>query len=121
MSTARAVHYVRRMAELETRGFGDDDNALRRLEAFLGVSFWTLKYLKQGKATNVAADLLERIRGGYLTYCENKIGALQSTLAAEREIEPDDVALFDLEFEAAQLAAKIAKAKAARLKRWGRP
>ena len=34
-SVASATRYVRRMAEIETRGFGDDELALRRLEAKL--------------------------------------------------------------------------------------
>jgi hypothetical protein len=114
MSAAVATGYVRRMAEMETKGFGDDDNALRRLEARFGLSFWTLKYLKHGRAATVDADLFSRLRGAYLSYCEQKITTIQHELATERAIGTDDD-LGDLEAAATELAAKIARAKAARL------
>jgi hypothetical protein len=115
MSAAVATGYVRRMAEMETKGFGDDDNALRRLEARFGLSFWTLKYLKHGRAATVDADLFSRLRGAYLSYCEQKITTIQHELATERAIGAYDDDLADLEAAATELAAKIARAKAARL------
>lgn len=113
VSAAVATRYVRRMAELETTGFGDDDNALRRLEAKFGLSYWTLRYLKHGRAATVDADLLARIRGAYLSYCEQKIRAIKHDLAIEKATGHDD--LEDLEIAARDLAAKIAEKKAARL------
>lgn len=118
-SVASATRYVRRMAEIETCGFGDDDNALRRLETKFGIGYWTLRYLKLGRAATVDSELLFRIEAAYLTYVEQKIGALQHELATERAVEPDaDLEL--LEAEAQLLAAKIAAAKTRRLIRRGR-
>lgn len=119
MSAAVATRFVRRMAELETGGFGDDDNALRRLEAKFGVSYWTLRYLKQGRSTKIDTDVFQRIRGAYLSFCEGKISALQHELRIERELEPD-ADLESLEAAANELAAQIAKAKVERLIRRGR-
>lgn len=120
MSAATATHYVRRMAEVETRGFGDDDNALRRLGHRFGLSYWTLRYLKHGRAATVDADLYSRIRGAYVAFCEQQIRALQHEIEVERTLS-DDADLGSLQAEAQALAAKIAQAKAARLnKRGGR-
>jgi hypothetical protein len=44
------------MAEIETRGFGDDECALRRLEAKFGIGYWTLRYLKLGRAATVDSE-----------------------------------------------------------------
>jgi hypothetical protein len=119
MSAAVASRYVRRMAELESNGFGDDDNALRRLEAKFGLSYWTLRYLKLGRSTKIDTDIFQQIRGAYLSYCEHKISALQHELRTEREIEPD-ADLENLEAQASELAAKIKEAKTRRLLRRGR-
>lgn len=119
MSAAVATRYVRRLAELETRGFGDDDNALRRLEAKFGLSYWTLRYLKQGRSTKIDTDAFQRIRDAYLAYCSSQISALQHELRTERELEPD-ADLESLEAEAQALALKIKEAKTKRLIRRGR-
>lgn len=118
MSATVATKYVRRMVELETRGFGDTEEAMRRLEVKFGLPYWSLRYLRLGRAATVDSDLFKRIRGAYLTYCEHKIAALQHELATERAIEPD-ADLEHLEAAASELAAKIAKAKAARLNHRG--
>lgn len=119
MSAAIATRYVRRMAEIETKGFGDDDNALRRLESKFGLSYWTLRYLKQGRSTKIDSDAFQKIRDAYFSYCESKVSALQHELRTERELQPDaDLEL--LEAEAQILASKIAAAKTQRLIRRGR-
>ena len=118
-SVASATRYVRRMAEIETRGFGDDEQALRRLEAKFGIGYWTLRYLKLGRAATVDSELLARLKAAYLSYVEQKVDTLQHELATERAIEPDaDLEL--LEAQASELAAKIKAAKIQRLIRRGR-
>jgi hypothetical protein len=119
MSAVAAGTYVRRMVELETRGSGDTEGAMRRLETRFGLPFWSLWHLRQGRAKTVDADLYSRIRGAYLSFCEQKISALQHELATERAIQ-SDADLESLEADAAQLAAKIAKARAGRLTARGR-
>lgn len=118
MSSVVASSYVRRMVENETRGFGDTEAAMRRLEARFGLPFWSLVHLRRGGAKSVDADLFAKIRGAYLSYCEHKISALQHELAIEKAVEANDD-LQSLEADAAELAAKIAAAKA-RLNRRGR-
>lgn len=66
MSSAEiASGYVRRMVENETRGWGDTENALSRLEAKYGVSFWTLNNLRTGRAKTVEATLFNRIKAAF--------------------------------------------------------
>lgn len=111
-SVVTATLRVRRMAAIETRGFGDDDNALRRLEAFSGIGFWTLRYLKLGYAKTINADLAERLRQAYLAYVGDKAGDLRSELTAEREEATEaDADLETLLAEIQELAAKVEKAR----------
>jgi hypothetical protein len=119
MSAVAATDLVRRMVERETRGSGDVDGAMRRIEARFGLPYWPLVHLRRGGAKTVDADLFARIRGAYLSYCEQQISSLQHELAIERAIEGDDD-LADLEAEARALAAKITARKAARLAKRGR-
>ncbi len=118
MSAAVASNYVRRMVELETKGSGDTEGAMRRLEARFGLPYWSLWHLRGRRAKTVDADLFSRIRGAYLQYCEQQISTLQHELAVEKAVDPDDD-LERLEAEAQELAAKIAERKAARLAKRG--
>jgi hypothetical protein len=118
MSAVAASGYVRRMVERETRGSGDVEGALRRLEMRFGLPYWPLVHLRRGAAKTIEADLFQRIRGAYLTYCEQQISSLQHELAIEHATGAADD-LEDLEAEAAALAAKIAERKSS-LKRGGR-
>lgn len=110
MSASAATAYVRRMVELEIRGSGDTEGALRRLEARYGLPYWTLWHLRRGAAKTVEAGLFGRIRGAYLTYCEEQVAALQHELFLEKAANPD-VDLEDLDAEAEALAAKVAAAR----------
>lgn len=110
MSAVAASSYVRRMVELESRGSGDTEGALRRLELRFGLPYWSLWHLRRGAAKTVEAGLYSRIRGAYLSYCEQKISALQHELAIEKAITPD-ADIEALEAAAAKLAAEIARAR----------
>ena len=112
-SAEMAAGYVRRMVECETRGWGDQENALNRLEQKYGLSFWTLNNLRTGRAKTVEAGVFARIRGAYLDLCERQVAKLQHELAIEKALNSDD-SLEDLESEARRLAAQIEKARAKR-------
>jgi hypothetical protein len=114
MSTVEAAGgYVRRMVESETRGWGDQENAMSRLEARYGIPFWSLKRLQTGRAKTVEAGLFARIRAAYLDLCERQVTKLQHEIAIEKAIYQDDT-LQDLEREAEMLLARIDAAKARR-------
>jgi hypothetical protein len=108
-----ASDYVRRMVETESRGWGDQENALSRLEARYGLPFWSLNHIRTGRAKTVEAGLFARIRGAYLDLCERQITKLQHEIAVEKALNNDE-SLQDLEREAEELAARIAAKKAAR-------
>jgi hypothetical protein len=107
-----ATGYVRRMVEKETRGWGDQSNALSRLERRYGLPFWSLNNLRTGRAKTVEAGLFARIRSAYLDLCEREIAKLQHELTVEKALNPDDT-FDDLEREAQALLARVAAKKEA--------
>lgn len=109
MSTAVASEYVRRMVARESRGPGDTESAMARLEARYGIGFWQLSHLRGGRAKTVDVGLFARIRAAYLDYCERQLRLLEHEIAVEKAMNEDD-SLEDLESEAAALMARI-KAK----------
>jgi len=112
-SAEMATGYVRRMVETEAKGWGDQDNAMARLEVRYGISFWSLNNLRTGRAKTIEASLFARIRGAYLDLCSRHVAKLQHEISIEKALNSDDT-LADLESEAERLAAKIAAAKARR-------
>jgi hypothetical protein len=112
-SAEMATGYVRRMVETEARGWGDQDNAMTRLEARYGIPFWSMNHLRTGRAKTIEASLFARIRGAYLDLCQRQVAKLQHQISIEKALNSDDT-LADLESEAERLAAKIAAAKARR-------
>ncbi len=112
-SAEMATGYVRRMVEAETRGWGDQESALSRLEARYGLPFWSLNNIRTGRAKTVEAGLFARIRGAYLDLCQRQVAKLQHEIAVEKALNEHDT-LEDLEREARSLAARIAAKKAAR-------
>lgn len=114
MSSAEmAAGYVRRMVEHETRGWGDQEGALARVEARYGLPFWSLNNLRTGRAKTVEAGLFSRIRGAYLDLCERQVAKLQHEISIEKALNEDDT-LEDFESQARRLAAKIEAARATR-------
>jgi len=113
-SSEVAGDYVRRMIEHETKGWGDQQNALARLEARYGLPFWSLTNLKSGRAKTVEAGLFARIRAAYLDLCQRQVSKLQHEIAIEKALTDDDN-LADLESEARRLAARIAQTRAKRM------
>lgn len=111
-SAAMASGYVRRMVEKETRGWGDQSNALSRLERRYGLPFWSLNNLRTGRAKTIEAGLFARIRSAYLDLCEREIAKLQHELSVEKALNPNDD-FDDLELEAQALLARVAAKKEA--------
>lgn len=83
MSVEAATEYVRTMVQRESRGPGDLDNAMNRIEQRYGLPFWTLWHLRKGRAKGIEASMLARIRAAYLDMCHRQA----SNLLHEIEIE----------------------------------
>lgn len=110
MSVEAASNYVRVMVQRESRGPGDIDNAMQRLEARYGLPFWSLWHLRKGKAKSCEVSLYARIKGAYFDMCQQQANSLLHEIILEAAT---DDTLEDLEAEARALAAKIAERKAA--------
>lgn len=114
MSSAdMAAGYVRRMVEKETRGWGDQSNALMRLERRYGIPFWSLNNLRTGRAKTVEAGLFAHIRSAYLDLCERQIAKLKHEIEIEKA-KASDASLEDLAREAEELAARLEERRAMR-------
>lgn len=111
MSVEAATEYVRTMVQRESRGPGDLDNAMNRIEQRYGLPFWSLWHLRKGKAKTVEASLLARIRAAYLDMCQRQASNLLHEIEVEAAMGDDT--LEDLEAEARALAAKIQAKRAA--------
>lgn len=111
MSVEAATEYVRTMVQRESRGPGDLDNAMSRIEAKYGLPFWTLWHLRKGKAKTVEASLLARIRGAYLDMCQRQASNLLHEI--EMEAAAGDDTDLDLAEALRALATKIETRKAA--------
>jgi hypothetical protein len=111
MSTAdMATGYVRRMVENETRGWGDQDNALSRLEARYGLPYWSLQNLRMGRAKTVEASLYNRIKAAFVDHCGKQAARLLHEAQMAKVGNPDvDVA--DIENQIRALASKLEAAK----------
>lgn len=81
----------------ESRGPGDMENAMRRLEARYGIpwrTFWTLRYRKP---TDVMVGVYRQLQAAYQSECDRQ----ERLLAHERKLTETKV----LAFEAAHRAA----------------
>jgi hypothetical protein len=107
-----ATGYIRRMVENESRGWGDQENALHRIERDTGIPFWSLENLRKGRAKSVEASMFERIKAAFVEHC----GRHATRLLHEAEMakgwgENVDVDLADIENQIRALAARLENAK----------
>jgi hypothetical protein len=111
MSVEAATEYVRTMVQRESRGPGDLDNAMSRIEARYGLPFWTLWHLRKGRAKGVEASMLARIRAAYLDMCRRQASNLLHEIGVEAATGDDtDQDLADrLRAIAAEIEAKRAR------------
>ena len=112
MSSANAATvYVRRMVENESRGWGDQENALHRLEKRYGLPFWSLENLRKGRAKSIEASMFEKIREAFVDHCRRQAKRLLHDAEMVRRLgEPnDDVATIEDQIRA--LAARLEAAK----------
>ncbi|MCE7028442.1 hypothetical protein [Jiella avicenniae] len=113
--TAATKQYIDRMIAMESRGWGDQKNAIERLARRYGLPFWSLEHART-RAKTFRDDFAAMVRTAYLAECERQIVALQNEIAAERAKGRID-ALEDFEIEAAALAERLAAARQGSLPR----
>lgn len=111
-SVTTSSAYVRRMIELESRGNGDQLNALERVTRRLGLkNARATRRLMNGERADVGGNLLVRIRAAYLDLCETQIRKLQDEIRAERAAFGDHHDLQNLDEEALALADRVKAAR----------
>lgn len=112
MSSAEmAAGYVRRLVEMETRGWGDQKDALKRVASRYRVPFWTLDRIRSGRAKTVDAGIFSRIREAFIDQCERSAARLLHDAEIEKAVNPH-VHLDDLEDQIRALVARLENAKA---------
>lgn len=105
-----AAQYARKMIERETRGNGDQMNALERVGRRCGMTARTLRRLVNGETRDPGIAVFGRIRAAYLDYCARQIAELQAEIAVEKARFGDEH-LGNLEAEAEALASKVRKVR----------
>jgi hypothetical protein len=106
-----AAAYARKMVERESRGNGDQMNALERVGRDVGLTARSLRRLINGEMSDPRVSLFSRIRTAYLRLCEREIAKLMNEIAADKA-RYGNAAFEDLDSEVAALAEKVRAAKA---------
>ncbi|TQX91283.1 hypothetical protein EQW76_00655 [Rhizobium sp. rho-13.1] len=115
MSTAEmfsagvAAQYARKMVEIESRGNGDQLNALERVGRVCGLKSRALRRIINGE-TSPSLSVFASIRAGYLNLCERQIERLRHEVETDK-VRYGDAAFADLDEEIETLAEKVRQAK----------
>jgi len=116
MSTVEAfssevtASYARKMIERESRGNGDQLNALDRVGRRCGLTARSLRRLINGETKDPGIAVFARVRAAYLEYCARQVAELQHEIEFEKTRFGDEH-FQDLDAEASALAQKIKAAK----------
>jgi transcriptional regulator with XRE-family HTH domain len=116
MSSVDALHpdlaekYARKMVERESRGNGDQMNALERVGRRCGMTARSLRRLLNGETRDPGIAVFGRIRAAYLDLCARQIAELQHEIEIEKA-RIGDASFEDLDREVEVLAEKVRQAK----------
>ncbi len=108
-STDIAAQYGRKAVEIESRGNGDQLNALERVGRECGLKARALRRIINGETTPTFPVFL-RLRAAYLNICERQISKLQSEIQTEKA-RFGDAAFADIDSKVVALAAELRAAK----------
>ncbi|ANL84638.1 hypothetical protein [Rhizobium phaseoli] len=109
--------FARKMIEAESRGSGDQMNAMERVASRCGLTARQLRRFLQGEIKSPGWGLVNGILAGWISLWDEKIRVMQAEVKAVRERCKGDrredlmaeVAALDSEIEA--LAARVRRAK----------
>lgn len=105
-----AAVYARKMVERESRGNGDQMNALERVGRRCGMTARSLRRLLNGETRDPGIAVFGRIRAAYLDLCARQIAALQHELEIEKARNAD-ASLEDIGREVEALMDKVQAAR----------
>lgn len=111
--TAAVLMMHRELLRRETRGPGDTENAMRRLEVRYGLDYWTQWGLRYRPPTEVRdRSLIERVRQAYLDTLARSVKRDAEAFKTEQAKGDADADLESLVAESEALLARIAAKKA---------
>lgn len=102
--------YAKTMLERETRGNGDQINALERVARRCKLSGRALRRLISGETKDPSVRVFAAIRAAYLESIKRQISELQNELAAE-EAKSADLNISTIEDELDALAERVRAAQ----------
>lgn len=105
-----AAAYARKMVERESRGNGDQMNALERVGRRCGMTSRALRRLINGETNDPGIKVFGRLRAAYLDFCARQIAELQLEIEVEKARFGGDN-FEDLGAQADVLAQKIEAAR----------
>ena len=114
MSARIATEQINKMVGLESRGWGDQAQALKRIAFRYDLNHGTLDNLRTGRVKTILADLRDDIRRAYLDMLERQVKRWEVEIAVERAKGTIDDDLRDMELEAQAFRKRI-EARRARL------
>jgi hypothetical protein len=104
------AEYARKIVEIETRGNGDQLNALERAGRRCGMSARALRRLINGETKDPGISIFGKVRKAYLDLCESQINKLIHEVEADKK-RFGDAAFADIGEEVQALAEKLRRAK----------
>lgn len=105
-----ARKYARKMVELESRGNGDQLNAMERVGSDCGMTARSIRRLINGETKDPGVSVFARIYQAYLDLCERHIEKLTRELEDSKQ-GISDAAFADFDSEIASLRQRLNAAK----------
>lgn len=105
-----AGKYVREMVEIESRGHGDQMNALDRIGRQCGVSPRALRRLLSGETKDPSFSVVARLHSAYVKLCERQIARLDHQLH-EAKARFGDAPFEGIEAKVAALGEELRREK----------
>jgi len=92
----QAAHWSKDLTRMKSRGPGDIENAMRRVEREYGIDYgflWSLRY-RRDRLRTISISVYEGIRAAYRAECERQMRKLENEIKRTEEIVgPDSAAV----------------------------
>lgn len=84
----QAAQWSKGLTQMKSRGFGDLENAMRRVEREYGIDFWTLYRLRyeRNRMKDIGVSIYMRLRDAYQAECERQARKLMHEIEVTKAI-----------------------------------
>lgn len=110
-----AIKMIRKVAALNSRGWGDNIEALRRFCEVYRLNFWTFDRIRNDRAKTISGGLLLQLRSAYSDFLKahqqeisEEIDRVDRLLEAEQAFDGD---ISDIVDEIARIEARLEEIK----------